>query len=121
MSFPTVELTTQDPWTGRFVIPIDGVWRFTFFAGNVHFPNDGDNLVVYLKVDGSTVASSYTSPHNDGSGSGSYLTMTINSLQSVTVGQTVTIEVALDGGAYIYGSSDRKYTHWTGVFMGPST
>ena len=45
--------------------------------------------------------------------------MTINSLQSLTVGQTVTIELNLGGGAYILDNS-AKYTHWTGVYVGPS-
>ena len=68
-------------------------------------------------MDGIIVATSYTNPPHDGSAS--YLTTTINSLQSVTVGQTVTIEVTFYGGAYIadYPGS----THWTGVYMGPST
>ena len=46
--------------------------------------------------------------------------MTINSLQSVTVGQTVTIEFSGAEGGDISGT-DYKYTHWTGVYMGPST
>ena len=92
------------------------MWRFTFFAGSVFVPSY-DYLLVYLKVDGSTVATSLTNPPNDGSES--TFTMTINSLQSVAVGQTVTIEVELYGGAYIIDNS-RKYTHWTGIYMGPS-
>ena len=98
---------------------MDGVWRFTFIAGYAVFPNDGDNLNVFLKVDGSIVASSFHNAPNDGATS--YSTMTINSLQRVTVGQTVTIEFFNGGDVYLQDSSGRKSTHWTGVYMGLST
>ena len=51
-----VDLTTGDPWSGTFVVPQSGRWRFTFnprvgldSSGNAHYS---------LKVDGVTAARS---------------------------------------------------------------
>ena len=111
------DITTQDPWTGSFAIPTDGLWRFTFNAGRASFP-DGAFGGIYLKVDGNTVAKSYTDPT---SGGVSLFTMSLNTVQEVRVGQTVTIEWSGRNGAYIVDDSNYHHTHWTGEYLGPST
>ena len=57
------------PWKqGSFSIPTDGLWRFSFNAGYVAFPSSSGYGAIYLKVDGTTVAESYTNPTDDGTG-----------------------------------------------------
>merc|ERR1712154_410091 len=45
--------------------------------------------------------------------------MSLNTIQELDVGQTVTIEWTGYNGAYIYDNSDH-YTHWAGEYLGPS-
>merc|ERR1712010_54836 len=85
-----VDLTTGDPWKGSFSIPTAGLWRFSFNAGDVYFPPSGFGII-YLKVDGTTVARLQTNPTDDGSDTSEF-TMSLNTVQNLQVGQTVTIE-----------------------------
>merc|ERR1712117_200044 len=96
-----VDLTTEDPWKGSFSIPTDGLWRFAFNAGWVIFPSNS-YIYIDLKVDGTRVATSYTYSNNDGSAS--YFTMSLNTVQDLQVGHTVTIEWDGYGGASILDS-----------------
>ena len=45
--------------------------------------------------------------------------MSLNTIEELDVGQTVTIEWTGYNGAYIYDNSDH-YTHWAGEYLGPS-
>ena len=57
----TVDTTAQDPKSGSFSVPTEGVWRFTMTAGDVDIPNPyGGSGYLNLKVDGTTVALSHT-------------------------------------------------------------
>ena len=47
--------------------------------------------------------------------------MSLNTVQEVRVGQTVTIEWSGRNGAYIVDDSNYHHTHWTGEYLGPST
>ena len=47
--------------------------------------------------------------------------MSLNSIQSLDIGQTVTIEWAGVGDAYIREDYKSYYTHWTAEYLGPST
>ena len=62
MIFPiyTVNTVGMVPETGIFVALKEGLWRFTFVAGDVIVQNSGDFGNLYLQVDGTTVASSST-------------------------------------------------------------
>ena len=50
---------------GSFAVPNAGIWRFTFTAGDVYFP-EGSYGYLRLKVDGTIVAKSYTDPNSVG-------------------------------------------------------
>merc|ERR1712117_678653 len=77
-----VDLTTEDPWKGSFSIPTDGLWRFSFNAGDVYFPSADDPYgYIYLKVDGTIVANSFTNPTDDGTAS--WFTMSLNTVQDL--------------------------------------
>ena len=74
---------------------------------------------VYLIIDGIPVAYSYVGDSDIQTNS--YQTMSINTIQSVAVGQTVTLEWTPGGGdPFLYGNID-KPTHWSAVYLGPST
>ena len=47
--------------------------------------------------------------------------MSLNSIQSLNIGQTVTVTWEGYKGAYIYDSPGSHYTHWTVEYLGPST
>ena len=102
-----VDLTTKDPWTGIFIVPTAGLWRFTFMGlGN------GEGYV-YLRVDGQTVAIT----HFDGADVG-WNSISINTLQQLQIGQNVTIDFESYNGSFLDG---KKYTHWTGTYMQSGT
>ena len=112
MSFTSsVDLTTQDPWTGSFMVPETGLWRFTFMALGYAYDPSG-YVFVTIRVDGSYAASSYFNP--DGGASG-WFPMSINTLQQLEAGQIVTIDWTGYNGAYLLGNID-KYIHWTGTY-----
>ena len=106
--FP-VDLTIQDPWTGTFIVPTNGLWRFTF-TGLGKAVNGESYGYVILRVDGTEVARTYFFDGYDNA-------LSINTLQQLQVGQNVTIEFAPSGGAYLRDTADRIYTHWTGTYM----
>ena len=56
--------------------PEEGLWRFTMTAGEVYFPDSGTGNV-YLRVDGTIVATSSTNPTD---GSDSKITLSLNSI-----------------------------------------
>ena len=67
--FPTVDTTAQDPASGSFSVPAEGLWRFTMTAGDVGIPNQyGGSGYLNLKVDGTTVALSHTYTEQTGMG-----------------------------------------------------
>merc|ERR1712117_129000 len=104
-----VDLTTKDPWTGTFIVPTAGSWRFTFTG--LGKPNGGNSYgYVNLLVDGTNVA---TTHFNDDR----LDTLSINTLQQLQLGQNVTIEFVQSGGAYLESSAGAIYTHWTGTYM----
>jgi len=114
-----VDLTTGDPWKGSFTIPTEGLWHFSFNAGYVYFPSADDPYgYIYLKVDGTIVANSFTNPTDDGTAS--WFTMSLNTVQDLQVGQTVTIEWVGGNGASIVDDPPTHRTHWTGEYLGPS-
>ena len=90
-------------------------------AGNVDIPIGGSGYL-NLKVDGTTVAISQTySPESPvPAPESNAFTMSLNSVQPLSVGQIVTIEWAGGNGAYIDDTSSH-YTHWTAQYLGAST
>ena len=70
-------------------------------------------VYITLKVDGVAAATSTILPTD--SGTSGFFPMAINTIQRVDAGQSVTIEWYGDG--YIF-SSDSKYAHFTGEFLG---
>jgi len=105
----SVDLTIQDPWTGTFIVPTAGLWRFTFTGLGQAQPADGYGYVIF-RVDGTKVANTYFYDGYDNA-------LSINTLQQLQVGQNVTIEFAPSGGAHLFSSADEIYTHWTGTYM----
>ena len=69
-----------------------------------------------LLVDGTIVANTF---FDDDQGDDEYDALSINTLQQLQVGQNVTIEFEPSDGAYLFGSADELYTHWTGTYMQP--
>ena len=109
----SVDLTTGNPWSGTFVVPQSGWWRFTFNP-TVSLSTSGNrDVYITLKVDGVAAATSTILPTD--SGTSGFFPMAINTIQQVDAGQSVTIEWVGDG--YIF-SSDSKYAHFTGEFLG---
>ena len=97
-----------DPWSGTFVVPESGWWRFTF---NPHVNiQPGENAYYDLKIEGVIVARSSLKTDNGG-----YYMMAMNTIQEAITGQSVTIEWGDEG--YIYGASP-KYAHFTGEYLG---
>ena len=111
----SVDLTTQDPRTGRFVVPEPGIWRFTFssvISGRNHY------ALVFLKVDGQHVASSQIDPIVDKPGEYiSRFPIHINSLLNLDINQVVKIQFYAPYGAYIKEDNGRSYTHFTGTLV----
>ena len=105
-----VDLTTQDPWTGIFIVPTAGLWRFTFTGLGV-----GKGYVT-LRVDNKRVARSFFDD-------GAYETISINTLQQLQIGQNVTIDFdsGIDGSYLHDNVSYGPYTHWTGTYMQSGT
>ena len=111
-----VDTTAQDPESGSFSVPKEGLWRFTMMAGDVDIPYGGSGYL-NLKVDGTTVAISHTYTQAPAHIA---CAMSLNSIQPLSVGQIVTIEWAGGNGAYIDDTSSH-YTHWTAQYLGAST
>ena len=115
----SVDTTTGAPWNGTFVVREPGIYRLTFMGqighSNGAFTTSGD---VYLRVDGVIVASARQSQYNDYTYSATMLS--INTLQTLDVGQVVTIEFeAPVGRGYVSLESDGgKYVHFTGQLLG---
>ena len=102
-----VDLTTRDPWTGIFIVPTAGLWRFTFTGLGV-----GKGYVT-LRVDNKRVARSFFDD-------GAYETISMNTLQQLQIGQNVTIDFDPESaGSFLDDRS--KYTHWTGTYMQSGT
>ena len=106
------------PESGIFVALKEGLWRFTFVAGDVIVSNSGDFGNAVLQVDGIEVARSQTQNRWNVETElyPTRFTMTMNSIQSLTVGQTVT--VYWEGDAYPNEFPDTRFTHFTGLFLG---
>ena len=77
----SVDLSTQDPMSGRFVVPEPGIWRFTFSSV---ISGTNDYALVYLKVDGQYAASSQIDPDSQGEDI-SRFPIHINSLLNLTL------------------------------------
>merc|ERR1711879_1048032 len=79
--------TAINLWTGTFTAPEKGVYRFTFM-GNFLSPSgqDGEGLI-YLKKDGTTIATSYENPTS--SDNYGRATISLNSITEMNAGQTV--------------------------------
>merc|ERR1719264_967992 len=111
----SVDLTTQDPWSGNFTVPKSGLWRFTFTATVFADSYVTDSYTyVYLNVDGERVASSLSNPEGDAYGQ---FDLSINSIQNLGADQSVTIESVVTGYSGLIDNAD-KYTHWTGMYLG---
>ena len=112
----SVDLTTQDPWTGSFMVPKTGLWRFTSMA-TAYADDPSGYGYVRIRVDGSYAAISYLNP--DGGATGRF-PISINTLQQLEAGQIVTIEWTGYNGAYLYSGSS-EWIHWTGTYMQSGT
>ena len=99
------------------MVPDAGLWRFTFTAGCVYFPSNpkNDSGRVYLKVDGLSAASNYVYPKSDRLES---FVMTMNTVQNLEVGQSVSIEWENAGSDAHINDDSLKHTHWTGTYLG---
>jgi len=115
LSAMQIDLTTKDPWTGSFMVPETGLWRFTFMAAGYAYDASGGYGNVYLKVDGSTAAATYFRVEQP-----DWYPMSINTLQQLEAGQSVTIEWKGGDSALLHSDSD-KYIHWTGTYMQSGT
>ena len=88
--------------------------------GQVQLSPGGEHIAaVYLKVDGEPVAKTRV-------GSDDYdviegYSLTLNTLQPIDAGQTVTIEFEKRNGSVFLGGDKYKSNHWTGLYLGPST
>ena len=112
----SVDMTTQDPWTGNFMVPTAGLWRFTAMA-TAYVIDPAGYGYIRIKVDGITAAISYANPDNGATGRS---TLSISTIQQLEVGQNVSIVWTGHKDAYLY-SNNNKYTHWTGAYMGSGT
>ena len=110
-----VDMTTQDPWTGNFMVPTAGLWRFTAIA-TAYVTDPAGYGFIKLKVDGISAAISYANPDNSVGWTG-LVPLSINTIQQLEVGQNVSVDWE-GNGAYLFTSSGNKYTHWTGAYMG---
>ena len=84
--------------------------------GTARIPSSGYGRV-NLKVNGDTKVQSYVNPDADRDG---YYPLSLNILQQLEAGDTVTIEWAKNGDAYFTNYYDVT-THWTGTYMGYGT
>ena len=102
---------------GTFQAPKDGIYRFTF-TGDVGLPSTETDPwgFVFLKVDGTTVASAILDPNYVQDGSYTSIMITMNTLQQLEAGQVVYVEWYGINGAYLY-SSGNKYVHFTGQLL----
>ena len=109
----TVDLTTGDPWTGTFIAPESGWWRFTFTAQI--FDRDFGPIGGKLYIDGKIVASYFS----DSEVEITFIT-TMNTIQHVTAGQNITITWYGDdeGNRYIMSATENKSSHFTGEYLG---
>ena len=106
-----VDTTTMNPWTGSFLVPKTGLWRFTFGA----LTNEGTNyaVMVELKVNGNPVANTFLIPNTHGT----HRPLSITSIQKLEAGQTVTIEYNSEGSWGINYTGE-GITNWTGMYSG---
>merc|ERR1712038_1436618 len=99
---------------GSFVVPVPGVWRFTFQAGLVYIPFDWWQAFFFLWVDDiMAVALSNVSPI----GGGDY-TMTFDTIVPIKAGQRISLFWMNDQGCEIVGDSEQIFTHFTGEYLG---
>ena len=116
----SVDLTTGDPWSGTFVVPQSGWWRFTFNPTVYLYSTGNSQLQSYLKVDGVTAAAARIEgdPY-EFQGTHGYFSMAINTIQEVNAGQSVTLEWDnLGGDGQIYSNAHNATAHFTGEYLG---
>ena len=103
----------MNPWTGIFVVPKSGLWRLTFNA--VANLKSGGSAWVELKTNGDIVARTYLNPQsvNDDT----YHPLSINTIQKLEVGHTVTVEYG-STNSYGLGYGGHTTTAWTGMYLG---
>ena len=100
----------MNPWTGSFLVPKTGLWRFTF--GAVANLKTKGKTWVELKVNGNTVANIYVRWPE-----GNYIPISLTSIQKLEAGQTVTIEYNSEGSWGINYTGE-GITNWTGMYSG---
>ena len=89
--------------------PESGWWRFTFTAQV--FDDELGPVGGNLNIDGEIVASLFNDPEAEIT-----FDMTMNTIQHVTAGQSITLEWYGDGKPF--GSTQNKYSHFTGEYLG---
>ena len=91
------------------------MYRFTF-TGVFTIPSGSSGAaVVFLKKDGTTIASSKEDPSS--SDAHGETTMSINSITELNAGQVVYAQWKYVRGAYLNGGNERRYTHFTGELI----
>jgi len=112
----SVDTTTSDPWKGTFTIQYSGIYRFTF-EGPIGFISDSVDPYgsVGLYVDDKAVASGYANENYDTGGTRRFM-VSIDTLQVLEAGQSVSIQWSGTGGAYLY-SDVNTYIHFTGHYV----
>ena len=117
----SVLTVTGFPLDGTFEVSKAGIYRFTF-TGDVSLPSSESDPwgFVFLKVDGSQVASALLDPeyvHGNFTASyGTAIMISLNTIQQLEAGQVVSIEWHGINGAQLYSSSN-KYVHFTGQLL----
>ena len=114
---PAVDTTTQDPWMGKFVVPETGLWRFTFAATSQFDDTNTGHTYVSLNIDGTAAATTGVDPNPIGDTYGLF-TMSLNSMHMLEAGQTISIELSVNGYGRLNDYNGDHFTHWTGEFLG---
>ena len=91
--------------------PESGWWRFTFTAQVVLYNGYLGPVGGNLNIDGEIVASLFNDPEAEIT-----FDMTMNTIQHVTAGRSITLEWYGDGK--LFGSTQNKYSHFTGEYLG---
>ena len=117
----SIDTTTIDPRRGNFTIEESGIYRFTF-DGPVGMMSNYDDPYgfVGLYVDDEAVASGFVEENHDGVGSERKFMLSIDTIQTLRVGQTVSLRWEGSDPVYLF-SNINAYVHFTGHKLAPFT
>ena len=108
----SADTTTIHPWKGTFTVQDSGIYRFTF-EGLVGIPDTANDPIgfVSLLIDDTVVASGYMREENGNYYVNRYFMVSLNTIQVLNVGQTVSILWESNNGVFLR-SNENFFVHF---------